>query len=155
MHSSRNCFLGVLCVVVSTITCFAGVPNDPADRAKIVGQPASLEAAPAAVMLSGPRSAQQLVISGRYADGSVRDLTPFVSWKLEQPEIATSTDGFLRGKKDGLTNIFVEAGGKSLKIPVTVQDIGKSEPVSFRHQVIASFNVGGCNAGACHGTPSG
>jgi hypothetical protein len=27
--------------------------------------------------------------------------------------------------------------------------------VSFRHQVIAALNVGGCNAGACHGTPSG
>src|SRR6202011_5416876 len=26
---------------------------------------------------------------------------------------------------------------------------------SFRHEVIAALNVGGCNAGACHGTPSG
>ena len=82
-------------------------------------------------------------------------MTPFVSWKLEQPEIASSSDGFLRGKKDGATNIVVEAGGKTLKIPVMVRDISKPEPVSFRHQVIASLNVGGCNAGACHGTPSG
>src|SRR5439155_26072259 len=26
---------------------------------------------------------------------------------------------------------------------------------SFRHEFIAALNVGGCNAGACHGTPSG
>src|SRR5262249_41624411 len=30
-----------------------------------------------------------------------------------------------------------------------------SDPVSFRREVIASLNVGGCNQGACHGTPSG
>ena len=27
--------------------------------------------------------------------------------------------------------------------------------MSFRRDVIAAMNVGGCNAGACHGTPSG
>ena len=30
-----------------------------------------------------------------------------------------------------------------------------ASPVSFRRDVIAAMNVGGCNAGACHGTPSG
>src|SRR5206468_8149752 len=29
------------------------------------------------------------------------------------------------------------------------------QPVSFRNELIASLNVGGCNSGACHGTPSG
>ena len=28
-------------------------------------------------------------------------------------------------------------------------------PVSFRNEVIAALNVGGCNSGACHGTPTG
>src|SRR6202011_6286511 len=37
----------------------------------------------------------------------------------------------------------------------TVKDLEKPQPVSFRREVIASMNVGGCNAGACHGTPSG
>ena len=31
----------------------------------------------------------------------------------------------------------------------------KPSPVSFRRDVIAAMNVGGCNMGACHGTPSG
>ncbi len=36
-----------------------------------------------------------------------------------------------------------------------VKDFEKPRPISFRNDVIASINVGGCNAGACHGTPSG
>ena len=40
-------------------------------------------------------------------------------------------------------------------MPVTVSDFDKPQPVSFRNDVIAALNVGGCNAGACHGTPSG
>src|SRR5206468_8956193 len=27
--------------------------------------------------------------------------------------------------------------------------------ISFRHQLVGALNVGGCNSGACHGTPSG
>ena len=41
-----------------------------------------------------------------------------------------------------------------LSVPV-VRDFDKSLPISFRNDVIAALNVGGCNSGACHGTPSG
>ena len=40
-------------------------------------------------------------------------------------------------------------------MPVVVKDLEKPQPVTFRNDLIASLNVGGCNAGACHGTPSG
>ena len=56
MHSSRNLLLAVVSIAASANPASAGVPSDPASQASIVGQPASLEAAPAAVMLSGPRS---------------------------------------------------------------------------------------------------
>jgi hypothetical protein len=44
------------------------------------------------------------------------------------------------------------SGAKS--VPPPLQQDGPTA-VSFRHDVIAAFNVAGCNAGACHGTPSG
>ena len=62
---------------------------------------------------------------------------------------------FSSGQANGTTNLIAEAGGKVIKVPVKVQNFEKLQPVSFRHQVIAGLNVGGCNAGACHGTPSG
>src|SRR2546421_171783 len=47
------------------------------------------------------------------------------------------------------------AGGQGARVPVTVPGLDQPQPVSFRHELIAALNVGGCNAGACHGTPSG
>src|SRR5439155_11514690 len=63
--------------------------------------------------------------------------------------------GLLLPRKDGSSALVVKAGSKSIEVPVAVKDFSKPSPVSFRNEVIASLNVGGCNAGACHGTPSG
>src|SRR5205807_5756097 len=68
---------------------------------------------------------------------------------------AIDEGSFLAPKKNGTTNLVIKAGGQMVKVPLTVKDFDKSQPISFRQDVIASRNVGGCNAGACHGTPSG
>src|SRR5262245_16691068 len=53
----------------------AAPPTAPADKAKVVGQPTMFLVQPQNVTLAGPRSVQQLVITGKYADGTIRDLT--------------------------------------------------------------------------------
>src|SRR5207244_2596649 len=58
-------------------------------------------------------------------------------------------------KKDGPGVLTVKAGKQMLRVPVMVKDLDKPQPVSFRNDLIATLNVGGCNSGACHGTPSG
>jgi hypothetical protein len=142
-----------LAAIVSPI--HAGPPATPDGRAAVVGKPIALQVQPAAITLKGPRSVQQIVVTGKYADGTVRDLTPFANVTVEQAGIVESSDGYFRPLKNGATNLVVEAGGQSAKAPVSVADFDKPAPVSFRQQVIASLNVGGCNQGACHGTPSG
>jgi len=145
-----------LCVMLSLAAeLSAAPPTEAEERAKIVGQPVSITAHPPAVMLKGPRATQQLVVTGKYADGSVRDLTAFAAWKTEASDLIDLNEAFLRGKRDGSTHLVIDAGGKQVKVPVTVSDFDKPAPVSFRNDVIAGLNVGGCNAGACHGTPSG
>ncbi len=155
MHSTRRWMLTLSAAFFFAGSAFAAPPTDPAERAKAVGQPTAIETAPAAVVLDGPRAVQQVVVTGKYADGTVRDLTPFVNWKAEKADIADQIDGFVRGKKSGTTNLVADVGGKKISLAVTVKDFDKPQPVSFRNQVIAALNVGGCNAGACHGTPSG
>jgi hypothetical protein len=99
---------------------------------------------------------QQIVVTGRYGDGTSRDLTSFAEIAMEAAGLAeVNAGGFLVPKKDGSTGLIVKAGGQTLRVPLTVKDYSKPQPVSFRHELIASLNVGGCNAGACHGTPSG
>jgi hypothetical protein len=133
---------------------YAELPADAAQRAKVVGQPVGLVVQPAAVALKGPRSMQQLIVTGTYADGTSRDLTAFADYRIERIA-GVEAEGMVTPLADGSGQLVVKAGGQSVNVPVKVEDFGKPAPVSFRNDVIAALNVGGCNAGACHGTPSG
>jgi hypothetical protein len=133
----------------------AAVPTEPAKVAPLVGQPTALVVQPETITLLGPRALQQIVVTGRYADGTVRDLTPFCEMTPEAADVAALRDGLVVPRKNGSTNLVVKAGGQAAKVAVVVKDFDKPAPVSFRQEFIAALNVGGCNAGACHGTPSG
>ncbi len=134
----------------------ASVTVSPEVRARIIGQPVALVVQPSVVTLVGPRSTAQPVITGRYSDGSLRDLTHFCEVTLEQHGVVRlDDDRFLLPLKDGATTLVVRAGSQTVRVPVSVKDFGRPQPVSFRQELIATLNVGGCNQGACHGTPSG
>src|SRR5947209_6108677 len=55
--------------------------------------------------------------------------------------------------------LLVSAVPAAAALPATpearAQAVDTPPPLSFRHDLIAALNVGGCNSGACHGTPSG
>lgn len=137
-------------------TAPAAVPADADARARLVGRPIALRVQPEAVTLAGPRALQQVVVTGQYADGSVRDLTPFCDLTTEAGDVAAiDPTGVLLPRKTGSTVLVVRAGPQTARVPVTVSDFDTPKAVSFRHELIAALNVGGCNAGACHGTPSG
>jgi hypothetical protein len=133
----------------------AAVPTDPKARGELLGIPAELFVQPAGVTLTGPRARAQLLVTGRYADGSLRDLTPVCDFSCQGDVATVDATGHVVAKKSGSSHLLVKAGGKTVEVAVLVKDFEKPYPVSFRHDVIAALNVGGCNAGACHGTPSG
>ncbi|HEY5315985.1 MAG TPA: DUF1549 domain-containing protein, partial [Pirellulales bacterium] len=64
-------------------------------------------------------------------------------------------EGFVQPLKNGVTSLLVKAGGQTARVSLVVRDMETAQPVSFRHDLVAVLNVGGCNQGACHGTPSG
>jgi len=134
----------------------AAPPVDAGERKAVIGQPATVETFPASVTLTGIRDARQLVVSGKYADGGIRDLSSVVEAKVEPVGVVELEEGlYLRPKKNGTATVVINANGKEIRVPVTVAGMDKPAPVSFRRDVIAAMNVGGCNMGACHGTPSG
>jgi len=69
--------------------------------------------------------------------------------------VGIDDDRFITAKKNGTAGLTISAGGQAVKVPVVVQNLDKPHPVSFQNEVVASLNVGGCNSGACHGTPTG
>jgi hypothetical protein len=118
--------------------------------------PVELTATPPAVALDGRRAVRQVLVSGRDADGRVRDFTNDASATVVTQGIVEVGDGlFLRAVANGTTDVTLTVGGKSTAVRVTVTNASDAFPPSFRRDVVGSLNVGGCNMGACHGTPSG
>src|SRR5262249_47357124 len=133
----RIALLLALSTFASAAPLSASPPVTPEGRAAVVGKPVALQIQPAAITLKGPRSVQQVFAPGKSADGTVRDLTPFVNMTLEQPGIVDASEGFFRPVKNGQTSLVVGAGGLSAKAPISVAELDKPAPVSFRQQVIA------------------
>jgi len=77
-----------LAAALSASNALAAPPLEAADRTAVIGTPAAVEAFPAKIALSGSRDAAQLVITGKYADGTVRDLTAVVSARVEPSAFA-------------------------------------------------------------------
>ena len=127
----------------------------PVDARAIVGEPDAIHVQPPAIELIGPHSMRQIVVTGSYRDGSVRDLTHFCEIRSASDICAIAPGGFVQARKDGTTTLLIKAGSRSVRVPVMVKDSGKPRATSFGQGLIAALNVGGCNAGACHGTPSG
>lgn len=122
-----------------------------------IGRPTSLAVEPANVALSlgAVPGVQQLVVTGKYADGSVRDLTWLARGRIEGGHVALGSGLFLEAVQPGRGSVEIEADGLKVSVPVSVNGGGKPRSVSFRNELMAVLNVGGCNQGACHGTPSG
>ncbi len=155
-RAASRMFLVALGLLFVSLPAPAAVPSDQKRKSELVGAPSSLIVQPASVILNGPRDFQQLVVSGKYADGSVRDLTTACDFMCQAQDLVTiDAGGFIVPKKTGASSLLVKAGTLTVKVPVTVKEFEKNHPISFRNDLVASLNVGGCNAGACHGTPSG
>ncbi len=127
--------------------------DEPAD---ILGTPEKVAIEPANVALSGRRATAQVILTGHYSDGSLRDLTRAVEWVSLNPEIATiSPKGQILPVADGEATIVARQGSIEARTTVKVSKTQEPDPVSFRHDVIPAFSQAGCNMGACHGTPTG
>lgn len=142
-------------LLLATPLATAAGPTDK-EKADIIGQPTALVVQPESVTLHGPRDTRQLLVTGKYADGAVRDLTGCCTLTAETEGIVgIGGDGFLQPLKEGTTTLRIQAGAQTARLAVEVKDFATPHPVGFRNEFMAALNVSGCNMGACHGTPSG
>jgi hypothetical protein len=146
---------GLLVVALGIPTTSAG---EDADRQVLIGSPAKVTIGPENPPLAGRRATRQLIATGYYADGSVRDLTRALSWTSLDPTIATvAARGQVvpAGNRNGAATIVAQQGSIEVSTCITVERMDQPAPVSFRRDVIPAFSQAGCNTGACHGTPTG
>jgi hypothetical protein len=114
-----------------------------------------LDVFPAKVTLAGPRSRSQLVVTGHYSDGTVRDLTRDCQIASTADEIVTVENSVALPRRDGSAQIAIFAAGRAAVVPVEVTGHSQPQPVSFEFETLAALSKQGCNSGACHGSPSG
>ena len=116
----------------------------------------AVSAEPARLSLIGPRARAHVLVSARFADGSVRDVTENAVFTPMNAAIAgVEVNGVLRPRKDGETPVRCAYGGKTTLIRVSVKDAASALPVSFNNEVVPIFTRLGCNQGACHGAQYG
>ncbi|MBC7817917.1 MAG: DUF1549 domain-containing protein, partial [Planctomycetaceae bacterium] len=134
------------------ILCLLCVPAEAADFTGLE----RIEVAPAELTLTGPRSTTQLVVTGHFADGELRDLTQLATYRLTNAEsIAKAERGIVTPLNDGSGVIDVVCGPLTKTVKLTVQQLQRPSPVSFRRETLAVLTKQGCNSGSCHGKPNG
>jgi hypothetical protein len=113
---------------------------------------------PAQVTLTPADDRQRLVVSGKLADGTWRDLTRSVRYVSSNPAVAVvSPQGLVTPQAPGQTAVQILGSGwatPSVSVSVTVQDVAP-RPVSFANDIMPILTKAGCNSGACHGSASG
>ncbi len=100
-------------------------PSRGADR------PARIEVEPASIELAGD-ARRQLIVTARYADGSLRDVTREARYRAEGDVAEVSPTGVVRSRKDGAGKVVVEAFGQVAEASVSARDTAHDRPASFR-----------------------
>ena len=118
--------------------------------------PERLQVEPPSATLSGRDARQQLAVTLRHPDGSLRDVTRACRFDVEPPGLATvSKTGVVRPARPGVGSIRVAIDGKITEVSLTIKDIDRVRLSSFRADVSPLLSKAGCNMGACHGNLSG
>ncbi len=119
-------------------------------------EPTRLSIEPRSTRLDGPRATAQLIVTGHYDDGTVRDLTKTARWSSGDPKVVVAEPGGrISPGVDGTVDVVATVGSLEARTEVVVSHTTKADPVVFSHEVLPSLTKAGCNQGGCHGTPTG
>ena len=137
-----------LCLLVASIQC----PKTHGGNPELV----SLEVTPEILELTSPESSDQILVTGKDANGTTIDLTGLATYSIAKPGLATiSSNGRVRPQLDGVTSLTVQWGSLKAEATVKVTGVQTPAPVSFRDAVVPILSKSGCNSGGCHGKAEG
>ena len=114
-----------------------------------------IEVYPAEVRLAGVREQAQLIVTGHYTDGSIQDLTRVATISTGNADVVTVSGTVAHPVANGEATLNIDVDGKATAAKVIVENQDKPQPVSFLYDTLAALSKNSCNAGACHGSPSG
>ena len=145
----------LVCSLFSAGT-LAGIPQKSDLRKQIIGNPVVVEITPTNAILDGPRATRQILVTGHYSDGKMRDLTPICEWHSDQTDRLTVTaGGLVSSLQDGTAEIHVKAAELEFAVSVSIRNASLDEKVHFQSELVPALSKAGCSDIRCHGSPSG
>jgi len=155
LQGRKSDWLLILCFSIVFFSVAQPVPAASELEPIQVGQPERIEVFPPAVHLLGLREQMQLIVTGHYQGGQIQDLTRIAELTSTNKEVVELQGTVAHPVGDGTADILVRVGGQETSIPVEVRGQSERQPVSFQYETLPALSKQGCNAGACHGSPSG
>jgi uncharacterized protein DUF1549/uncharacterized protein DUF1553/Big-like domain-containing protein len=111
---------------------------------------------PKSFFLSGLGETQTVAVTGRYADGSFRDLTRQAMFSVKDTEIvATASDGRITSKAPGSTRLQASVSGMKASALIVVRENHETRTMDFATDIAPILSRHGCNASGCHGALNG
>ena len=112
--------------------------------------------ASASVVLEGKTARQQLAVTLRQPDGSLRDVTASCSYVVEPESIAAVTSaGIVLPKANGLAVVRATFQNETAEVELRVARADWAREPGFRTDIAPLLSKAGCNMGACHGNLNG
>ncbi len=146
--------------IIPALACLAGALSNSANAAPaFVPLPhesvAELSVEPPEIVLQGASRQQQLQITARLADGTLRDVTHQCQFASSDSKLARIERATVLGVAEGQAAIDVHLGEHRARVPVTVRDFATYPGVHFANDVVPILSKLGCNSGGCHGKATG
>ncbi len=109
------------------------------------------------LVISGRDAGQQLLITGVFDSGQVRDLTRKVSYEvLPEGIIQVDETGYITTQTEGEATVHVRMeNGPDTTVKIVVANLINDVGINFPGKVVPIFTKFGCNSGGCHGKSSG
>ncbi len=149
MVGNRILRAAVSCLLLLLVS---GLDAAAANRTELV----SLELLPADRTLRGANASQQLLVLGRFGDGSEKDLTSEAKIQVSDPAVARlDPSARVLALSDGTTRISATARGLQATATFRVEQSAHKRPFSFARDIGGILTRRGCNGAACHGGVKG
>ena len=117
--------------------------------------PASIRIEPPRRELHGGDAMQQFLAIAVYSDGSERDVTEKVTWRMDTQLAELSREGLLKARQDGALRLTAKLGAHSTSASVRITGASARREFEFGHDIGAIFTRMGCNGSNCHGGVKG
>ncbi len=150
-----------LAIALCWLAAVPAIAQDARPKAPGLGPPGQLQSlsfeSANEPVLRGPSSRRQLVVTGKYSSGQLRDVTRQVSYGVEPAGVlAVDSRGFVTSLGEGEATVTAKApSGQTATLQLRVEQFDSQLPINFPSQIVPILTKLGCNTGACHGKATG